>query len=44
MKTKLKPVKISAKRALVPNSNHTVIPLRERRLTFGDKWDYAPAP
>ena len=21
-----------------------VVPLRERRLSFGDKWDYAPAP
>jgi hypothetical protein len=38
MKTKLKPVsrKVSAKRA--------VVPLNDRRLTFGSKWDYAPAP
>src|SRR5438034_514623 len=21
-----------------------IVPLRERRLTFGEKWDYAPAP
>lgn len=23
---------------------HAVVPLRERRLNFGGKWDYAPAP
>ena len=23
---------------------HEIVPLRERRLNFGDKWDYAPAP
>jgi aldehyde dehydrogenase (NAD+) len=43
MKTKLKPVKLSAKRA-VAATNHAVVPLRERRLNFGDKWNYAPAP
>ncbi|HEY5234352.1 MAG TPA: aldehyde dehydrogenase family protein [Verrucomicrobiae bacterium] len=43
MKTKLKPVKISAKRA-VAATNHAVVPLRERRLNFGDKWNYAPTP
>ncbi|HEX3890435.1 MAG TPA: aldehyde dehydrogenase family protein, partial [Verrucomicrobiae bacterium] len=43
MKTKLKPVKLSAKR-IVAATNHAVIPLRERRLNFGDKWNYAPAP
>ncbi len=42
MKTKLKPVKLSAKRAAP--TNHAVIPLRERKLNFGDKWNYAPAP
>ena len=45
MKTKLKPVKLSAKRAVaVLGNGHPVVPLRERRLTFGDRWDYAPAP
>ncbi len=35
-----------ASRAIVP-VKHTapaVVPLRERRLNFGDKWNYAPAP
>ncbi|HEY1662929.1 MAG TPA: aldehyde dehydrogenase family protein [Verrucomicrobiae bacterium] len=43
MKSKLKPVKLSAKRA-VAISAQPVVPLRERRLNFGDKWVYAPAP
>jgi aldehyde dehydrogenase (NAD+) len=43
MKTKLKPVKLSAKR-VVAATNHAVVPLRERRLNFGEKWNYAPAP
>jgi aldehyde dehydrogenase (NAD+) len=43
MKAKLKPVKLSAKRAVVA-ANHAVVPLKERRLNFGEKWDYAPAP
>src|SRR5208337_2086665 len=43
MKTKLKPVKLPARRALAV-TNHAVVPLRERRLNFGEKWDYAPAP
>jgi aldehyde dehydrogenase (NAD+) len=43
MKTKLKPVKLSTKRA-VAASTHAVVPLKERRLNFGDKWNYAPAP
>ena len=34
MKSKLKPVKLSAKRA-VAATNHAVVPLRERRLNFG---------
>lgn len=43
MKTKLKPMKLSARRAVeVPA--RPVVPLNERRLTFGDKWGYAPAP
>jgi aldehyde dehydrogenase (NAD+) len=41
MKTKLKP---AAKRAIATVSSHPVVPLRERRLNFGDKWNYAPAP
>ncbi len=45
MKTKTKAVKPSAKRAVAPtHSAPTVIPLSERRLNFGSKWDYAPAP
>ena len=40
---KLKPVKLSAKR-IVAATNHSVVPLRERKLNFGDKWNYAPAP
>src|SRR5580693_9036241 len=43
MKTKLKPVKLSSKRA-VAASTLAVVPLNDRRLTFGGKWDYAPAP
>jgi aldehyde dehydrogenase (NAD+) len=43
MKTKLKPVKLSAKR-VVAAANHAVVPLKERRLNFGNKWDFAPAP
>src|SRR5690242_8078485 len=43
MKSKLKPVKLSAKRA-VAATNHAIVPLRERKLNFGGKWNYAPAP
>jgi aldehyde dehydrogenase (NAD+) len=43
MKTKLKPVKFSPRRA-VAATNHAIVPLRERKLNFGDKWNYAPAP
>ncbi|MGC3960430.1 MAG: aldehyde dehydrogenase family protein [Verrucomicrobiota bacterium] len=43
MKTKSKAVKLSAKRA-VAAPTHAVVPLKERRLNFGNKWDYAPAP
>jgi aldehyde dehydrogenase (NAD+) len=25
-------------------ANSSVVPLKDRRLNFGDKWDYAPAP
>ncbi|MEO7299832.1 MAG: aldehyde dehydrogenase family protein, partial [Verrucomicrobiota bacterium] len=49
MKMKSKPVsrKISSKRvstSLVTISTQTVVPLKDRRLNFGDKWSYAPAP
>ena len=46
MKTKLKPIsrKVSAKRAVATILSHPIVPLKERRLTFGSKWDYAPAP
>ena len=27
-----------------PAASHSVVPLKERRLNFGNKWDYAPAP
>jgi aldehyde dehydrogenase (NAD+) len=40
---KTKAVKLSAKRA-VAAPTHAVVPLKERRLNFGNKWDYAPAP
>jgi aldehyde dehydrogenase (NAD+) len=40
---KIKAVKLSPKRA-VAASTHAAVPLRERKLNFGDKWDYAPAP
>jgi len=26
------------------NGGHAVVPVKERRLNFGGKWDYAPAP
>src|SRR5689334_6976009 len=46
MKTKLQ--KAGARRARVyattASTNHAPVPLQKRRLTFGDKWDYAPAP
>jgi aldehyde dehydrogenase (NAD+) len=40
---KNKAVKLSAKR-VVAISSQPIIPLRERQLNFGNKWDYAPAP
>src|SRR3977135_2345741 len=43
MKSKLKPVKLSPKR-VVASSNHAVVPLKDRKLNFGNKWDFAPAP
>jgi aldehyde dehydrogenase (NAD+) len=45
MKTKLKAARlIAAKRAVAVAVPHPVVPLKERRLNFGAKWDYAPAP
>ncbi len=43
MKSKSIAVKLSAKRAIAGPA-HAVVPLKERRLNFGNKWDYAPAP
>src|SRR6185369_7955791 len=43
MKTKSKAVKLSAKRA-VAATTHAVVPLKDRKLNFGNKWDFAPAP
>ena len=43
MKTKLKAVKLSPKRAVVATT-HAVVPLKDRKLNFGNKWDFAPAP
>src|SRR5258706_3947551 len=40
---KTKAVKLSAKRA-VAASTHAVVPLKDRKLNFGNKWDFAPAP
>lgn len=46
MKTKLKPIsrKVSANRAVATIASHPVVPLKERRLVFGNRWDYAAAP
>jgi len=44
MKSKLKSVKLPAKRPAVTSPVHAVVPLNDRRLNFGAKWDYAPAP
>ncbi len=43
MKTKSKAVKLSPQRA-VAAATYAVVPLKERRLNFGNKWDFAPAP
>ncbi len=43
-KIKLKPVKLSAQHAVVDPRHAPVVPLNDRRLNFGNKWDYAPAP
>ncbi len=34
----------TAKLELVSGNGHAVVPLKDRRLNFGAKWDYAPAP
>src|SRR3954471_5032779 len=46
MKTKSKPSRaVTLTRNNGPlASAHPVVPLKDRRLTFGRKWDYAPAP
>jgi aldehyde dehydrogenase (NAD+) len=46
MDTKLKSARLkTAKLELVSaNGGHTVVPVKDRRLNFGAKWDYAPAP
>src|SRR5689334_16587981 len=44
MKTKTKAVRLPVKRAVATLAANSVVPLKERRLTFGNKWDYAPAP
>ncbi len=43
MKIKSKLIKAATKRS-ANVSQQPVVPLRERRLTHGTKWDYAPAP
>ncbi len=44
MKAKTQVAKISTKGALVPALAPTAIPLKDRRLNFGGKWEYAPSP
>src|SRR5580658_7521062 len=44
MKTRLKPVKAAGKYPLPVISAPSVVPIKKRRLVFGHKWDYAPAP
>src|ERR1039457_1207464 len=46
IKTKIKAVSrvVSAKRAVSAPRRTPVVPLNDRRLNFGSKWDYAPAP
>ena len=34
----------SASKYAAAAPERTVVRLRDRRLNFGDKWDYAPAP
>src|ERR1700744_6007325 len=44
MKTKSKAVRLPARRSVTKATPHPVVPLKERRLNFGNKWDFAPAP
>lgn len=44
MKTQSRPKKVSKKTTIVTILSQPVVPLRERRLNFDGKWDYAPAP
>ena len=46
MKTKLKslPGKVSQQRVVPATKTHPIVPLKERRLNFGGKWDFTPAP
>jgi len=44
MKTNLRSLKGSVKRAAITVSLPPIIPLPDRRLNFGDKWEYTPAP
>ncbi len=44
MKAKLKPVKLSAKRAVAKQMVRPRRRAAERHDAFGNKWDYAPAP
>ena len=34
----------SATARALATANHKPVPLNERRLNFGSKWDYTPAP
>ncbi|MFM2081397.1 MAG: hypothetical protein RL380_88, partial [Verrucomicrobiota bacterium] len=36
--------KAASRRALVKSHALPIVPLKDRRLNFGNKWDYAPAP
>jgi aldehyde dehydrogenase (NAD+) len=44
MKAKLKPAKVSARFPLPAMAVPSIVPLKKRRLVFGDRWVYAPAP
>ena len=43
IEVKFKSMKLSPKRT-VASPTPAVVPLKARRLSFGNKWDYAPAP
>jgi aldehyde dehydrogenase (NAD+) len=44
MKARLKPAKVSAKHPLPAVAAPSVVPIKQRRLNFGHRWDYTPAP